>query len=211
MQFNDRLLRTAIRSQSAAIAAVVAERGRPTDAEVRRSLQRPILLAALREHFGAKCQTGVLLSSFDRRRDRTKRREKSATELAHGRRMAERYLAYEDRSDQPLEVLVPARERQVLGHDLKLGYDLVYQDSDGLRVRQLLSDGEVRQGEHLRLYAVAVAIHFEATGRSLAQVDVWQLRDGHRYSWPRAMLLRLAPTLQPRLDAVERGLGLDAA
>jgi len=212
MLFTARVLRIAIRSPAAAVKHLAAERRYPVSQDTPRSPQRPIFDAALRTHFRAGRGPGALLDDFDRRWSKAKRRDSASATLNNGRRMAERFLALDAKAGDPLRALDPVTEQTVLGHQLRLPHDLVYEAPEGLILRQLLTDHDIRRDEHLRLYALACLAHFEAgSGLLLASVDVWQLRVRKQCSWPRFLLLRQSAVLGERLDSVAQAFNEDAA
>jgi hypothetical protein len=191
---------------------MLRERAHPVEPNTPRSPQRLTFLAALRGHFLANRRPGAMLAEFDKRRDRAERQESAAAQYAMGRRMVERFADRDRRSGSPVDMLVPATEQAVLGHVVRLGYDVIYGAPEGLILRQLLTDADIRRPEHLRLFATASLLHVEASlGREVAAVEIWQLRFHRYFHWPRWMLLRQMQALGVKLDEVARGLGQDAA
>ena len=205
MLFTARQLRTAIRSPRAAIKLVASDRRQRLAAGQPRSPQRPTFEAALRRHTDSGRADGAMLAEYDLRWARAKRRETAAAAFETGRRMAARFVSLDGSAPDPVRVLEAPADRPVLGHSLRLGHDLLYKTPEGLILRQLLTDGEITRSDHLRLYALACLLHFEAPGgREPARVDVWQLRFRKEFSWPRWLLLRQTAALGERLDEVAR-------
>jgi hypothetical protein len=167
--------------------------------------------ASLRAHLNGGRNPGAMLADYDKRWSKAERRETAYSAFAAGRLMAERFLALDARSAAPLMSLQKPGERVVLNHLVRLNHDLVYGTESGLVLRQLLTDSDLRRSEHLRLYAVASLLHFEAAGAPLAAVEVWQLRFRKQFTWPRFLLLRLQSSLALQLDLVARAFEQDAA
>ena len=212
MQFTARTLRVAVRSPAAAIKLLQEQFRHPVAGDTPRSPQRPMFDAALRVHFRAGREVGAMVAEFDCRWSKAKRRESAAATFANGRRMVEQFVVLDAGSPDPLRVLEPPRTEQILGHDLRLTHDLVYGALEGLVLRQLLTDSDMWRVEHLRLYALACLLHFEASSVApLARVEIWQLRMRKTLSWPRFLLLRQGPLLAERLDTVARAFEADAA
>lgn len=211
MEFTARHLKIGIRNPATAARMIGAEVVAAPDAPIRRSPQRPTIEAALRRYFAAGRDVAVLLADYDRRWARAERRESAASAFRAGRLMAERFAMLDRASGVPEMAFVPALTRPMLGHHVRLGYDLVYRSDEGLILRQLLTDGDITRPEHLKLYAVASLLHFEAGGAELAGVEIWQLRFHKEFGWPRWLLARQAPTLRERCDEVARRLAQHAA
>jgi hypothetical protein len=212
MLFSARTLRVAIRSPTAAVKHLAMERHHPVSEDTPRNPQRPMLEAALRAYFRSGRAPGALLEDFDRRWSKAKRRDTAHVTFSNGRRMAEWFLALDAKATDPLRALDHVSEQMVLGHRLLLSHDLLSQAPEGLILRQLLTDEDIRRDEHLRLYAVACLLHFEAgSPLPLARVDVWQLRARKQFTWPRFLLLRQAAVLGGRLDSVAQAFNQDAA
>lgn len=89
-----------------------------------------------------------------------------------------------------------------------MGADLAYETDMGWIIRQLLTDDEIRRIDHLRMYAAATALHFEASSgqERVARVELWMLRyDGRIAGWPRTLLDRNTPALGRRMDEMAIG------
>lgn len=99
----------------------------------------------------------------------------------------------------------------MLAHETGLGYDVMCGDAGGVVIRQLLTDSDIRRDAHLRLYAAACLLHYEAGGGHVERVDVWRLPFGKEFSWPRWVLVRLAPALRVRMDEIAQALSEEAA
>jgi hypothetical protein len=211
VDFTARQVRLGIRNPGTAAREISRQLGAGPDESIRRSPQRPTFEAALRRYFAAGRNPAVLLADYDRRWERAKRRESAASAFREGRRMAAYFAEQDQMGSAPLRALDPATRRDIGGHALRMGHDLVYRSDEGLVLRQLLTDSDVTRIEHLRLYATACLLHFEASGKELARLEIWQLRFRGVMGWPRWLLTRQVPALRNRLDEVARRLTEDAA
>jgi hypothetical protein len=210
MDFTARHLKLAIRNPAAAARSISAE-AVAAGSPIRRSPQRPTFEAAVRRYFAAGRDASVLLADYDRRWARAERRESADSAFRTGRQMAERFATLDHLSPAPEQTSVPSVSRPILGHNIRLGHDVVLRSAEGLVLRQLLTDSDITRSEHLRLYAVASLLHFEVEGAELARVEIWQLRFHKEFGWPRWALIRQAPVLRERCDEVARHLAQDAA
>jgi hypothetical protein len=214
MELSGRQLRTGIRSPAVLARQVRAELSAPIPEDTPRSPQRPCMNAALKRYFSKGRELTELLGDYDERVARSKRRLTAASEFANGRAMLERFAGLDRTQADPTRVLMAPARAPVLGHGVTMGADLAYQTPDGWIVRQLLTDDEIRRIEHLRMFATATALHFEARpdGGQVDRVELWMLRfDGRVAGWPRSLLQRVTPILERRMDEMAIGASGQAA
>lgn len=170
-------------------------------------------MAAVGSYFRDGRDPSRAKSELEMRTDKAKRREQLASQIINTRAMLDLFLAWDRGEPDPTRFRATPVLATVLGWNMRIGHDLVYETAEGLRLRQLLTDDAIRRGEHLRLFAVASLLHFEAGSPDLrlATVEVWHLRANRRMLWPRQLLLRLVPDLRTRLDQVAAALADNAA
>lgn len=206
-----RQLRTGIRSPAALARERLRQQIAPTPPDTPRSAQRKWIDAAVRRYLANGRDVAVLLGFYDERTGKSKRRETAATEIANGRRMLARFAEWDVKQPAPDDAQLPQRAATVLGHSITMGIDLVYKRASGSRLLLLITDREIRRIEHLRLYATAAALHYEARadGGAVDRVDIWVLAYKPTYAgWPRALLGRSVVALERKLDEIARaGLG----
>jgi hypothetical protein len=202
-----------IRSPAVLARQLTGEIRSPTPPDTPRSPQRPWFIASLSRYFRKGRDPALATAELEGRTNRAKRREQLASQIIMARAMLDRFLELDSGEPDPGRFLAAPVAADVLGWNVRLGHDLVYDTPQGLRLRQLLTDTAIRRAEHLRLFAVASLLHFEATNAPLrlTTVEVWQLRINKRMLWPRSLLLRLVPDLRARLDQVAAALADDAA
>jgi hypothetical protein len=191
-----------------------AELAAPIPEETPRSPQRPCMNAALKRYFSKGRDPAVLLGDYDERVARSKRRLTAASEFANGRAMLARFAALDRSQTDPTRVLIGPMRATVLSHGITMSADLAYQTPEGWIIRQLLTDDEIRRIEHLRMFATATALHFEARpdGGPVDRVELWLLRfDGRVAGWPRSLLQRVTPILERRMDEMAIGASGQAA
>ena len=122
--------------------------------------------------------------------------------------MLERFAKLDADEPAPSRYQVRPVPVAVLGTLITMGADLVYETPEGHVIRQLITDSEITRPEHLRLYATAVALHFEGRpgGGPVSRIDLWLLRyDDRTVRWPRSILEATIPRLAVRLEEIARG------
>ncbi len=214
MDLSARQLRTGIRSPGVLARELLKAQIAPVPPDTPRSPQRPWMDASLRRYFERQRDPSVLLADYERRTAESKRRESAASEIANGRKMLERFLALDQPQVDPTRFQMKPVQVELSGHRVLMGADVAYQTLDGWIVRHLITDEEIRQIDHLRLYATAAALHFEGRpdGGPVAAVEIWLLRYDRRVvGWPRSILQLWVPRLAVRLDEIARGASSQAA
>ena len=214
MDLSARQLRTGIRSPGVLARELLKARIAPLPPDTPRSPQRPWMEASLRRYFERQRDPSVLLADYDHRIAASKRRESAASEIANGRKMLERFLTLDQSQVDPTRFLMKPVRVEMFGHRVIMGVDVAYETQDGWIVRHLITDEEIRQIDHWRLYATAAALHFEERpdGGPIAAVQLWLLRYDRRVvGGPRAILARWVPRLAVRFDEIARGASGQAA
>jgi hypothetical protein len=214
MELSGRQLRTGIRSPAALARQLRAEWIAPIDPDTPRSPQRPWIDASIRRYEQGGRKPAVLMADYAERTGRAKRRETAASEINNGKKMLERFARLDADEPAPSRVQLRPAPADVLGTVISMGADLVYETTEGHVIRQLITDSEITRPEHLRLYATAVALHFEARpgGGSVSRIDLWLLRyDDRTVTWPRSILEATVPRLAVRLEEIARGAEWQAA
>jgi hypothetical protein len=202
-----------IRSPAVLARLLGGEIRSPTPPDTPRSPQRPWFIGSVSRYFQKGRDPALAIAELEGRANRSKRREQIASQIIMARAMLDRFLTLDIGEPDPVRYFPAPMAADILGWHVRLGHDLVYDTPQGPRLRQLLTDAAIRRGEHLRLFAVASLLHFEATNPPLrlTTVEVLQLRVNKRMLWPRSLLLRLVPELRGRLDQVAAALADDAA
>lgn len=164
-------------------------------------------------YYRAERDPAVAVSELEARTSKAKRREQLASQIINTRAMLDRFLAWDGGEPDPVRFRATPVSTNVLGWNMRIGHDLLYATPEGLRLRQLLTDGAIRRGEHLRLFAVASLFTSRLPRLSSASP---QLRYGTSVptsGWCglESCYLRLIPDLRARLDQVAAGLADDAA
>lgn len=208
MVLSARQLRTGIRSPAALARQLRAEWIKPIDPDTPRSPQRPWIDASIKRYEEGGRKPGVLLADFVERTGRAKRRDTAASEIGNGKKMLERFARLDAAEPAPSRFQLRPTPGDVLGTVISMGADLVYETPEGHVIRQLITDSEITRPEHLKLYATAVALHFEGRpgGGPVSRVDLWLLRyDDRTVTWTRSALEATVPRLEVRLAAIARG------
>jgi hypothetical protein len=208
MELSARQLRIDIRSPAVLARQLRAEWIAPIDPDTPRSPQRPWIDASIRRYEDGGRKPAVLMADYAERTGRAKRRDTAASEISNGRRMLERFAKLDADEPAPSRYQVRPVPVAVLGTLITMGADLVYETPEGHVIRQLITDSEITRPEHLRLYATAVALHFEGRpgGGPVSRIDLWLLRyDDRTVRWPRSILEATIPRLAVRLEEIARG------
>ncbi len=208
MMLSARQLRTGIRSPTALARQLRAGWITPLDPDTPRSPQRPWIDASIKRYEQGGRRPDTLMADYAERTARAKRRVTAASEIANGKKMLERFARLDAEAPAPSRFQLRPTPVDVLGTVISMGADLVYETSDGHVIRQLITDSEIIRPEHLRLYATAVALHFEGRpgGGPVSRVDLWLLRYEERtMAWMRSDLDAVLPRLAARLEEIARG------
>lgn len=214
MELSARQLRTGIRSPGVLARQLRAEWLAPIDPDTPRSPQRPWIDASIRRYEEGGRKPAVLMADYAERTGRAKRRDTAASQVANGKRMLERFAKLDAEEPAPSRYLVRPAPANVLGTVISMGADLVYETEEGCVIRQLITDAEITRTQHLRLFATAVALHYEARpgGCSVSRVELWLLRYERRtLTWSRSVLEATVSRLATRLDEIARGAEGQAA
>lgn len=208
MELFARQLRTGIRSPAVLARQLRAEWIAPIDPGTPRSPQRPWIDASIRRYEDGGRKPAVLMADYAERTGRAKRRDTAASEINNGKMMLERFARLDADEPAPSRFQLRPTPVDILGMVVSMGADLVYETPEGYVVRQLITDSEIIRPEHLRLYATAVALHFEGRpdGGPVARVDLWLLRyEDRTVAWTRPALEATVPRLRVRLEEIARG------
>jgi hypothetical protein len=214
MELSARQLRTGIRSPAVLARQLRAEWVAPIDPDTPRSPQRPWIDASIRRYEQGGRQLAVLMADYAERTGRAKRRETAASEINNGKKMLERFARLDADEPAPSRFQLRPMPADVLGMVVSMGADLVYQTPEGHVVRQLITDSEITRPGHLRLYATAVALHFEERpgGGAVSRVEFWLLRyEDRSVTWTRSSLEASVSRLAVRLEEIARGAEGQAA
>lgn len=207
MVLSARQLRTGIRSPVALARQLRAEWIAPIDPDTPRSPQRPWIDASIKRYQLGGRKPAVLLADYAERTGRSKRRDTAASEISNGLKMLERFARLDAEEPAPSRFQLRPTPVDVLGTVISMGADLVYETPEGHVIRQLITDSEITRPEHLRLYATAVALHFEGRPGAwpVSRVDLWLLRyDDRTVTWTSAALEATVPLLGRRLEEILR-------
>lgn len=118
------------------------------------------------------------------------------------------FLGLEEPEPTPRIAMHPRSDHLVLGHVVSMGHDLIYERPDGYLVREIWSDGVVRQSRQLHLMRVASLLHAEQVfgeGR-VRELDTWHLRLGLTDRLTRDEAISFVPDLKRLLDCVARAV-----
>jgi hypothetical protein len=154
------------------------------------------------------------MADYAERTGRAKRRDTAVSEINNGKVMLERFARLDADEPAPSRFQLKPMPVDVLDTVISMGADLVYETPEGYVIRQLITDSEITRPEHLRLYATAVALHFEArpAGGPVSRVDLWLLRyEDRTVTWTRSALEATVPRLAVRLQEIARGAAGQAA
>jgi hypothetical protein len=213
MDVTARQLRTGLRSPRALARLLREAEEHPIPPDTPRSNQRRQIVAALRHYFASDRDPAKLLADYDKRTSESKRKVKPVTEIANGRRMLLNFVALDEDQPPPTKYLMPAVRVKLFRIGVTMSVDIAIESSDGWVLRQVITDQELVRPEQLRLYATAVAMHFEGRpdGGPVARVDLLLVRRaGRMVTWNRAFLRTSEPRLATRCEQIRSG-GADVA
>jgi len=213
IELSEHQLYTGIRNPTVLARQILAQATSPTPERTPRSPQRPLFKAVVRRYFKGGRLSARARVDLEARIQKAKRRERLASQFANCRTMIGLFLSWDAKMPSPVRYVIEPTPADVLGWTIRVGHDHLSDSPDGLVLRQLVTDGSIMRAEHLRLFAVASLLHYEAAnpGVELAAVEVWQLRAGKRFTWTRRVLRRLIPDLGMRLGQLAAALADDAA
>lgn len=172
------------------------------------SPQRAWMEASLRRYYAGLRNPDTLIGDYQKRTASKGTSVSKRSEIRNGEAMLRAFLALDEPEPTPRIAMHPRSDQVVLGHVISMGHDLVYEQPNGYLIREVWTDGVVRDSAERSLLRAASLLHAEKVfgdGR-VAALETWQLRLGLTDRTDRNDALRLAPVLKTLLDDVARAV-----
>ena len=122
--------------------------------------------------------------------------------------MLRAFLGMDEPEPTPRIAMYPRSDQLVVGHTISMGHDLIYERPDGYLIREVWTDGVVREARQRQLMRAASLLHADqvfGAGRVVA-LETWHLRLGLIDRMTRDEAISLAPQLKRLLDGIARAV-----
>lgn len=170
------------------------------------SPQRAWIEASLRRYYAAQRSPDALIGDYQRRTASKGTSASKRSEIRNGEAMLQAFLTLEEPEPTPRIAMHPRSDQLVVGHLISMGHDLIYEQPDGYMIREVWTDGVVREPGERQLLRATSLLHAEQVfgeGR-VVFLEAWQLRLGLIDRIDRAEAVSTAPALKRLLDEVAR-------